>query len=444
MKSGQFSIDLPRGGDDEVGRLGEALIELAGSLERRFDQVQRLAAVTQQLVEGLVLDDVLSSLFDSFRTIIPYDRIGFALLDEDGKLLRARWARSDAPEIKLIKGYESHMEGSSLQRVMKSGRPRILNDLESYLVKHPNSESTRLIVEEGMRSSLTCPLIAMGKPVGFLFFSSKEKGTYKDLHSGIFQQIAGYLSVILEKARIYQDLIELDQLKNRFLGIAAHDLRSPLNAVHGYASLMAEFIDDPPEQRRETALKIVGLTNRMVVLIEDLLDVSAIESGQLSLRLSEVNVNGFLRECLELHELLASKKDIRIELDPPEETLEVTFDPARMSQVMDNYLTNAVKFSHPGKVITLGARLLNAHLEFFVTDQGQGIPEKEIPRLFAEFGRTSIRPTAGEQSTGLGLLIVKRIVDAHGGTVGVESVPGKGSTFHARVPLTPVEPPIMK
>jgi diguanylate cyclase (GGDEF)-like protein len=107
----------------------------------------------------------------------------------------------------LRAGYAATLGGSSLEKIIKTGQPRILNDLEDYLEKHPESDSTRKIVAEGMRSSLTCPLIALGKPFGFLFFSSMEKNAYNEIHQGFFLEIAGQLSVILEKSRLYQDLL---------------------------------------------------------------------------------------------------------------------------------------------------------------------------------------------------------------------------------------------
>jgi len=132
------------------------------------------------------------------------------------------------------------MAGSSLERVLATGEPRILDDLEAYLAAHPRSESTRLIVAEGVRSSLTCPLVANGKPVGFLFFSSRERGTYRRAHVELFMEIAGQLALIVEKSRLYELLLELDQVKNRFLGMAAHDLRNPIGVVRSYAELLQE------------------------------------------------------------------------------------------------------------------------------------------------------------------------------------------------------------
>lgn len=210
MGRGEFDVQIPVGGEDDVARLGAALLDLAQTLESRFEEAAHLAQITEKVNAGLLLDEVLDHVFESFRPLIPYDRIGLAVLQDDGQVVRARWARSDAPVIKLPVGFMAMMEGSSLRTILRSGEPRILNDLEAYFEDHPHSESTRRIVAEGMRSSLTCPLVALGKPFGFLFFSSRERDTYRDVHQGIFQKIAGQLSVILEKSRLYSELVELN------------------------------------------------------------------------------------------------------------------------------------------------------------------------------------------------------------------------------------------
>lgn len=227
MVKGAFPQALPIEDGDEVGRLGSALLGLSRTLERRFAEQQKLLTVTEQANEGLLVDEILDQLYDSFRGLIPYQRIGLALLEDDGRMLRARWGRSDAEHVYLKNGYAACMEGSSLQTILDTGRPRILNDLEAYLQQHPHSKSTQLIVKEGVRSSLTCPLLAVGKPVGFLFFSSFEKDAYRNAHVELFLQIAAQLASIVEKSRLYEELrrvnAELRQAQERLEYLASHD-----------------------------------------------------------------------------------------------------------------------------------------------------------------------------------------------------------------------------
>ena len=315
MKTGHFEVQLPTG-DDQVGQLGQALVELSRVMAQQFGQIQTLSQVTAQINAGLMLDEVLNQVYESFRPLIPYDRIGFSLLEEDGQMARSRWVRSDAPNIKIGVNYSGRMAGSSLQHILETGQPRVLNDLQVYLQEHPNSKSTRLILEEGMRSSLTCPLIAMGKPIGFMFFSSMKPNTYQDAHVELFLQIAGQLAVIVEKSRLYQQLVELNQLKSKFLGIAAHDLRSPIGIVKSFVQLfLGGYLGQVPESQREILQRMDKSCQTMLGLINDLLDVTAIEAGQLELKTREMDLTAYLEECQKTNAILARAKSIELALD---------------------------------------------------------------------------------------------------------------------------------
>lgn len=231
------------------------------------------------------------------------------------------------------------------------------------------------------------------------------------------------------------ELVELNELKNRFLGIAVHDLRSPLSVLKGYISLLrGGILGQTSDRAREVLEKLERSSEAMLELVNDLLDISTIESGKLELRKQRVNMDKFLREIHASAVLLASGKSIEVELSLEENLPEIALDRNRINQVIMNLVTNAVKFSHPNTIIVLRAERRTDGLRISVIDQGQGIPQEETPNLFADFSRTSIKSTAGEKSTGLGLAIVKRIVEAHGGSVWVESQLGEGSTFSFSLP----------
>jgi GAF domain-containing protein len=221
LRDGRYGVDVTDiGAPDDVGRLGTAIRDLSLSLERRFREIGELDAIARRVNAGLLLDDVLDDFYREAREIFPYDRIGFSLLEEDGQLVRARWARSELGPLLLGQGYAAPLEGSSLETILTTGRPRILNDLAAYLEAKPSSASTRLVVEEGVRSSLTCPLVANGVPIGFLFFSSRHVGAYRDAHVEAYERIASQLSVIVEKGRLVSELSEQKaalEVRNRFI-----------------------------------------------------------------------------------------------------------------------------------------------------------------------------------------------------------------------------------
>jgi class 3 adenylate cyclase len=221
LRDGHFGVEIPvSGGADDVSRLGVALHDLSRSLERRWREVAELDAISRKINAGLLLDDVLDEFYREGREIFPYDRVGMSLLEDGGRIVRARWARSTLGPLRLGKGYAAPLEGSSLATILETGQPRVLNDLAAYLDAKPSSESTRLVVEEGVRSSLTCPLIANGVPIGFLFFSSARPGAYADAHVEAFQRLAGQLSVVVEKARLVSELTEQKadlEVRNEFI-----------------------------------------------------------------------------------------------------------------------------------------------------------------------------------------------------------------------------------
>jgi len=173
---------------------------------RRTAAVERSLRVTERLRESSgstrSLDDLLTNLWHELRDAVPYDRIGVALLEEDGRILRARWAKASYGEaLRISRGYSAPMAGSSLQEVLRTGKPRIIGDLVAYLAQKPDSMSTRLMVGEGVRSSLTCPLAVGDAAVGFMFFSSREPHAYDDTHVIAFQSLAALVSGSVARAQ---------------------------------------------------------------------------------------------------------------------------------------------------------------------------------------------------------------------------------------------------
>jgi signal transduction histidine kinase len=240
-----------------------------------------------------------------------------------------------------------------------------------------------------------------------------------------------------ELARQKAELIQLNKLKNEFMGIAAHDLRSPLSVIQGFSSLLTRHPDMPKEERLELLTMISDSIKDMIEMLNSLLNVSEIESGNLRLNPVEVNLDDYLHHIAQRSRHTAEQKNITLHLDIEPGLLPVRFDPHRIQQVMDNLLSNAFKFSHRDtQVIIRCVRISAQHIEISVIDQGQGIKTEELSKVFLAFQKTSTRSTAGEHSTGLGLAICKRIVELSGGQIGVESVYGQGSRFFFSLPLT--------
>jgi signal transduction histidine kinase len=189
------------------------------------------------------------------------------------------------------------------------------------------------------------------------------------------------------------------------------------------------------QERLELVTMIRNMSRSMMALLNDLLDIAAIESGKIELRLTPVSIVPYLAEIVSYHRLLAEHKKIRLVTKIANGLPMVLFDQERIQQVLNNLLSNAIKFSPTYTVVTLQASPVSGGVKFAVTDQGQGIRPEERDRLFRAFQRLSTKPTAGERSTGLGLNICKKIVELHGGMIGVESEVGRGSCFYFILPV---------
>lgn len=438
MESGRFDVTIPVLPADEVGELGLAIARLGHALEHKYEELRALRKVAEEVGASVLIEDVCEHIYDAFGELIPYHRLGLALLDEDGKTLRAFWARHDGGDLRINRGFAAPMEGSSLLPLMQTRTPRILNDLPAYLEAHPGSESTRQIVAEGIRSSLTCPLITQGRPVGFLFFSSRNARAYEEAHVDLFVQIAANLSAVVEKSRLYEGLLESNSLKNRLLGMAAHDMRSPLTVINGWVDMLRSgFAGELSEPALGALGHIEGASKQMLRLVEDLLDASVIDAGRLTLDLQPVELSGHLRHHLESARLLAAAKGIELATDLAAGPAWVEADANRLRQVLDNLLSNAIKFSPSTSTVSIWLEPRGDRWAIRVRDRGPGIPEEELESLFGAFERASVRPTAGERSIGLGLAITRRVVEAHGGRIDVESEVGRGSTFTVELPARP-------
>lgn len=243
-----------------------------------------------------------------------------------------------------------------------------------------------------------------------------------------------------ELARKNVELERLNDLKNQFLGMAAHDLRNPLHAITGYA----EFLRDDwsnrlsEEQRLEFLNIILNSSRFMADLINDLLDVARIESGALELDLASVDLVALATRSVQVNGMLAAGKEITISLEAPSDMPPVLADAGKIEQVLNNLLTNAVKFSYPGSQVQVVLETAGDELLLRVSDKGQGMTPEQVSRLFHPFARGRSQGTAGEASTGLGLVIVRKIVEGHGGRIDVQSEPGAGSTFTVHLPLPAV------
>jgi signal transduction histidine kinase len=240
----------------------------------------------------------------------------------------------------------------------------------------------------------------------------------------------------LQKKNVQLD--QLNKLKNQFLGMAAHDLRNPISSIIMFSELVleSESEDFRISNHLRKIMEVIRTSSEfMLRMLEELLDVVKIESGKLQLNFEKVNLETFLNKNIDINALLAAKKEIKLILNIPQPLPEIAIDPIKIEQVLNNLISNAIKYSHNKTTVTVSAFSTDQYIIVSVQDQGQGIPENELQKVFVPFSLLSVKGTAGEKSTGLGLSIVKRIVTGHLGRIWVESEVGKGSTFSFTLPL---------
>ncbi|MBI4864472.1 MAG: response regulator, partial [Candidatus Riflebacteria bacterium] len=234
------------------------------------------------------------------------------------------------------------------------------------------------------------------------------------------------------------ELQRVSRLKDEFLSIASHDLQTPVSTIIGYCQWL---MDQQDGLRLEAQLNCVRRVYRnalfMHELINDLLDVVRLEAGRMRLYREQTSIAAVLTEAIDRNSFAASDKDIHLSSEVCPDLPTVVADPLKLQQVLNNLISNGIKFSHPGARVTVRARCAEAGVEISVIDTGQGIPPEEQGKLFTKFSRLSVRATKGEKSTGLGLLISKKIIDLHGGRITVESQVDRGSTFTFFLPLRP-------
>jgi len=232
------------------------------------------------------------------------------------------------------------------------------------------------------------------------------------------------------------ELMQLNDHKNRFLGMAAHDLRNPISVIQTYSEFLLDEAGESLQDEHFEFLKVICKSSEfMLGLLNDLLDIAKIEAGKLELHRKQTDLASLIRTNLERNRVLAQKKDICIVFRHDEATPKVPVDSDKMHQVLNNLVSNAVKFSPPGSTVSVTTFKTAGWIAVSVRDQGPGISEEDRKLLFQPFARTSAKSTGGEKSTGLGLAIANRIVTGHGGRIRVEDAPGGGSTFIVSLPL---------
>lgn len=265
------------------------------------------------------------------------------------------------------------------------------------------------------------------------------------VRGGIFFSMAIFVDALsTEQQKLKQANLELQKLnaeKNKFIGIAAHDLRSPIGNVYTLSDLLLD--PDSSKNLSASQLEFLTLINRTshnaLNLLDNLLDVAQIEAGTLKIHKVQNDYLEFVKEMISINTLMAAKKEQEIILESDAPAFELEFDRSYLGQVITNLLTNALKYSFPNSKITVRISISGKYIKTEVIDQGMGIKDQDKEKIFRPFEKAQNVPTGGERSSGLGLAIVRKIIEAHQGEIGFSSTYGKGSTFYFFLPIKAIK-----
>jgi hypothetical protein len=417
-----------------------------------FSGVSRaINRISSAIHTGRTLDDIFEIIFDQLKLIIPYDRIGLAILDEAGETLTVAKVKSANP-IGLDKGFSCALKGTSLGALLESRGKRVINDLKEYVESAGHdTEYNKMLLDEGIRSSLTIPLFVAGRPTGIIFFSSVEPNVYTreylgdhfDVLNEFVDSIRDHLAVALDKGMIISrleetnaQLRELNAMKDEFLSIASHDLRSPLTSIILFGKTMHKEGDSNLTDWQRRSLNLMTRSaQHLLTLVDDILNVAKMNSGRMFIEKEPVDIRAVLGESITAMTFNAQSKNITIKRGSGFEKLELPADRSKMFQLFNNLIGNAIKFSPEGGSVYISEKLDGKSYRFEIEDHGPGIAKEEFDRIFEKFTQGGAGSAAKKEGSGLCLMICKKIVELHGGSIGVDSEPGKGSKFHFTLPV---------
>jgi PAS domain S-box-containing protein len=431
-----------------VGNMASAAIGAAQLYEaQRRSRLNSdfLARAGSLLASSLEYEETLARVAD---LAVPYfaDWCGVDLADEHGAPRRLALAHVDPRKIALARMFverypEDPNSPYSVAYVMRTGQAAILEHLsDDAIARGARDEAHRVaIVELDVRSFMIVPLRAHGRIFGAMTFAAgADRRRYGRPDLLLAEQLADRAAIAVDNARAYEEARRANALKDDFIATLSHELRTPLNALVGYGRMLRRGLI--PSKDYGQAFEVLdrnatALTN----IVNDIFDMSRVSSGKLRLNVRRTDVSALVVQCMEAIEDVARSKPVRVEISLPPEPVKADVDPDRMQQVVWNLLSNGVKFTPAGGRIDVRVSPADASGRVAVTisDTGIGIAPDFLPHVFDRFRQGDSRLTREHGGLGLGLAIVRHLVELHGGTVEAMSRGvGQGATFVVRVPVS--------
>jgi PAS domain S-box-containing protein len=407
--------------------------------EHAAERIRRLQAVTDSALGHVLLKDFLLETLARVRELIEVDAATILLPTKDGRSLVVRAAA----------GYDGGALGRSIPigeglagTIAANRAPLVVEDVSQSKVMNP-------VLRKRVRSLIGVPMLVEGRLVGVIHADSFTSRHFNDSDLRLLQLAADRIALAIEQARLYEverqarrQAEEANRMKDEFLALVSHELRSPLNAMLGYARLLRYGPVD--EQKVSKTIDVIERNGKaQIQLIEDLLDTARIISGKLRLDVGPVDMVSVIEGAVQTIYPAADARDIRIHTDLNPNVGQITGDTARLQQVIWNLLSNSVKFTPRGGRIDIRLERIDPHICIAVSDTGKGIHSDFLPYVFDRFRQADVSSKRRYGGLGLGLSLVKYLVELHGGTVEAFSAgENKGATFTVLLPVRAVSSPL--
>jgi signal transduction histidine kinase len=404
----------------------------------RLQRLERILEISRELTSTVSLEPLLHQIVKVAAELSGSQAASILLLDARTGELRFR-AADDDPAGQL-RDIPVPVETSIAGSVLASGKPTVISDTHAE-PRHYQVVGKRTGLETN--SLLAVPLQIKNRCIGVLEAINKQEGGAFDQEDvEILTTLAAQAAVAIENAQLvgalretYERLEELDQLKSNVIAIASHELRTPLGLILGYATLLQEQLGEAAKPQLD-AVSRAAL--RLKYIIETMLNMRYLETGQVELSSTHFDLRAEIQEACNAYRTIAQAKELALETDLTDVETPILADREKMRIVLDNLISNAVKFTSSGGQVRVAMRRREDEVELTVTDTGIGIAPQELERIFDRFYQVEDHLTRRHEGLGLGLSTVKGLVELHGGRVWAESVLDRGSRF---VVILPVSPP---
>ena len=418
-------------------------------LRSRLSEITSLFDMSTSVNMQLSVDSILDIITRRVLTCLEADQSSILLLDGETQYLECRSVHGVDSD--FVKDARIKLGESIAGYVAQHGEPMVLND-DDIKRRFASSKKTG----RNITSALCIPLMIKGRAIGVLNINRIDRdrsftaGDARVLavfgeHAAVAIQRVEEFRALDTRAALLEDanrrLAEVNRMKEIFLYTVSHELKTPLTCIIAYAEFLRQDENSiEPEQRRTFSRILYDQANRLLELVNDIMDLSRLEGGAARLNLTPTSLNSIVDTSVQTLETLAVRKGIRLAQELANDVPVIPVDASKLRQVIVNLLNNAIKFTESGGTITIATRTWDGSVVVEISDSGIGIPARDLTRIFDLFARSDVAVNRHYEGLGLGLHLVKRLVELHGGRVWVESTPGKGSRFSFSLPMAQALP----